>query len=66
MKKWMRSRTNRMLAGVIGGLSEVIGMDAKLLRIIFIILLMVTGFFPMGLLYILLVFIMPNEQRLSK
>jgi phage shock protein C len=55
-----------MLAGVIGGLSEVIGMDAKLLRIIFIILLMVTGFFPMGLLYILLVFIMPNEQRLSK
>jgi phage shock protein C len=66
MKKWVRSRTNRMLAGVLGGLSEVVGKDAKTLRLIFIILLLITGFFPMGVLYILFVFILPNEQRLSK
>jgi phage shock protein PspC (stress-responsive transcriptional regulator) len=54
-----------MLAGVIGGIAEVIGVEAKLLRIVFVILLMFTGFFPMGLIYLLLVYIMPNEQRLS-
>jgi phage shock protein C len=65
LKKWVRTRSNRMLAGVIGGIAEVIGVEAKLLRIVFVILLMFTGFFPMGLIYLLLVYIMPNEQRLS-
>jgi phage shock protein C len=54
-----------MLAGVLGGLSEEFGVDAKILRIVFAILLMFTGFFPMGVIYLLLVFIMPNEQRPS-
>jgi phage shock protein C len=66
MKKWIRSRTNRMLAGVLGGLSEVVGVEAKTLRILFLILLLFTGFFPMGILYIIFVFILPNEQRLIK
>lgn len=61
----MRSRTNRVLAGVIGGISEAIGVEAKILRIAYVILFMFTGFFPMGLLYLLLVYIMPNEKRLS-
>jgi phage shock protein C len=62
MKKWIRSRTNRKLAGVIGGLSEVVGVEAKTLRILFLILLLFTGFFPMGILYIIFVFILPNEH----
>ncbi|HJV30810.1 MAG TPA: PspC domain-containing protein [Bacillales bacterium] len=66
MKKWIRSRTNRMLAGVLGGLSEVVGVEAKTLRILFLILLLFTGFFPMGILYIIFIFILPNEQRLIK
>jgi phage shock protein C len=66
MKKWIRSRTNRKLAGVLGGLSEVVGVEAKTLRILFLILLLFTGFFPMGILYIIFVFILPNEQRLIK
>lgn len=66
MKKWMRSRNDRILAGVLGGLSGVFGMEAKILRIIFIILFLLTGFFPMGVLYLILVFIMPNEQEMSK
>ena len=62
MKTWVRSRTNRMFAGVLGGIAEQIGIDAKWLRIIFVILVLVTALLPMSLLYILLMFIMPNDQ----
>lgn len=62
MKKWMRSRTNRMFAGVIGGISEKVGMNANLLRMAFVILMFATAFFPLTILYILLVFILPNDQ----
>jgi phage shock protein C len=66
MKKWIRSRSNRKLAGVLGGLAEVVGVEAKTLRILFLILLLFTGFFPMGILYIIFVFILPNEHELIK
>lgn len=62
MKKWRRSRTKRMFAGVIGGLSERMEIDAKWLRIIFILLMVVSGFFPLAVFYLLLVFIMPNDE----
>ncbi len=62
MKKLTRSRTNRMFAGVIGGIAESIGMDAKLLRILYVILGIVTAFFPLIVVYVALIFILPNEQ----
>lgn len=62
MKNLARSRTNRMLAGVIGGIAESIGMDAKLLRIIVILLGIVTAFLPLAAIYVILIFILPNEQ----
>lgn len=62
MKKLTRSRTNRMFAGVIGGIAESIGMDAKLLRILYIILGIVTAFFPLIVVYVALIFILQNEQ----
>ncbi|WP_079506785.1 PspC domain-containing protein [Mesobacillus jeotgali] len=58
--KITRSRTNRMLAGVLGGMAESLGIKASLLRILFVILLFSTAFFPMALLYVL-VFILPNR-----
>lgn len=66
MKKWTRSRTNRMLAGVLGGLSERIGMDAKWLRLLFLVVVLMTGFFPMVFVYLVLIFLLPNEQRYIK
>ena len=62
MKKLTRSRTNRMFAGVIGGIAEEIGFNALLLRIAFVLLMLATAFFPFTLIYIVLVFILPNEQ----
>ncbi|MBG9452272.1 membrane protein [Cytobacillus firmus] len=62
MNKLIRSRSNRKLAGVFGGLSKSIGIDATILRVIFIVLLFTTGVFPMTLVYALLVFVLPNEE----
>lgn len=66
MKKWTRSRTNRMLAGVLGGMSERIGMNAKWLRLLFLAAVVMTGFFPMVFVYLVLIFLLPNEQRYIK
>jgi phage shock protein PspC (stress-responsive transcriptional regulator) len=38
-----RSRTDRMLAGVCGGLAEALGADAALLRVLLVALTLVTG-----------------------
>lgn len=64
MNKLVRSRSNRKLAGVLGGLSKSIGIDPAVLRVIFIVLLFTTGVFPMTLIYALLVFLLPNEEVL--
>lgn len=51
-----------MLAGVIGGMAESFGMSAALLRILFVILTFSTAFFPMAMIYLVLVFVLPNRE----
>lgn len=60
--KLTRSRTNRRLAGVLGGVSEAYGINVTLLRILFVVLLFSTGFFPMAVLYLVLVFALANKD----
>jgi phage shock protein C len=62
MKKLHRSRTDRKLSGVLGGLSDYLGIDASILRILFVILLIPTGFFPLGIIYIAWIFLVPEES----
>ncbi|WP_078431682.1 PspC domain-containing protein [Metabacillus halosaccharovorans] len=61
MKKLTRSRQNKKLTGVLGGLSEYLGMDASLVRILFVIVLLFTGLFPMGIIYLISIFLIPEE-----
>ncbi|MDQ0298286.1 phage shock protein C [Salibacterium salarium] len=61
MKKLERSRHNRMLAGVCGGIAHYFNVDATLVRIITVILFFVTAVFPIPVAYIILAVIMPNE-----
>lgn len=56
-----RSRTNRMVAGVIGGLAEYLGRDATLLRVLYVILSVVSAAFPGILVYIILWVVIPEE-----
>ncbi|MGG0741070.1 PspC domain-containing protein [Niallia taxi] len=60
MKKLVRSTNNRKLAGVISGLAESINVNANLLRVIFVLALIPTGF-SLVLIYLLLTFVLPNE-----
>jgi phage shock protein PspC (stress-responsive transcriptional regulator) len=55
-----------MVGGVIGGLADYLSMDVTLLRILFVILLLATAFFPFGLIYLIMIFIVPNEGDVIK
>ena len=55
-----RSQSNRMIAGVIAGLAEYIGMDVTLARIIFVVGSVVSVAFPGAIVYALLWLIMPE------
>lgn len=58
-KKLARSRKNRMIAGVCGGLGEYFGLDATLIRVGFAIL---TLFWGTGVLvYIVMAIVIPLE-----
>jgi len=58
-----RSRTNRMVAGVIGGLAEYLGRDATLLRVLYVILSVVSAAFPGILVYIILWVVIPEQDE---
>jgi phage shock protein C len=60
IKRLYRSRRERMLGGVCGGLGEYIGMDPTVVRLIFVLLGFATG--PGILLaYLILLLIVPEE-----
>jgi phage shock protein C len=58
--KLKRSQTNRMLTGVCGGIAEYMHVDATVVRVAFAIAA-VLGVGAPGIIYIILVFIMPEE-----
>jgi phage shock protein PspC (stress-responsive transcriptional regulator) len=60
-----RSRTNRQIAGVVGGLAEYFQMDATLLRVLYVIGSIVSAAFPGVLVYILLWVLIPEQDQLA-
>ena len=54
-----RSRRNKMIAGVCGGLAEYFGLDPTLVRIAYVIVSILSAAFPGILAYIVLMFVMP-------
>ncbi len=59
MKRLYRSRKNNCLCGVCGGMGEYFGVDATLIRLIFVFLSFAVG--GGVLLYFLAVILMPKE-----
>ncbi len=57
-----RSRSNKMIAGVVGGLARYFGFDPTMARVLFVILSIVSIAFPGILVYILLWVIMPEGE----
>ncbi len=55
-----RSRSDKVIAGVIGGLARYFGMDPTIARVLYVILSVVSVAFPGILVYILLWVVMPE------
>ena len=60
--KLQRSRSNRLIAGVCGGLAEFFGINSFWFRLLFFILLLPGGL-PGLLPYFILWIIVPSEKR---
>ncbi|MCF3942147.1 PspC domain-containing protein [Oceanobacillus alkalisoli] len=63
MKKLYRSSDNRYVAGVFGGLSDYLNVDATVLRVIFIILL-IMSFSTVALVYLVAALIIPKDVEI--
>ncbi len=59
-----KSKTDRIIDGVCGGIAEYFGIDSTIVRLIFVALLFING---IGLfLYIILAIIMPKAEKLDQ
>ncbi len=56
-----RSSTNRVFSGVIGGLGEYWGIDPVILRLLWTLITVFTGFAPGIIVYIFAIFIIPMK-----
>ncbi|MFH1161968.1 MAG: PspC domain-containing protein [Candidatus Jorgensenbacteria bacterium] len=59
-KKLHRSRTNKVCAGIIGGLGEYFGVDPALLRVVWIVILVFSGIVPGVIAYLLALLVVPK------
>ncbi len=63
MKQLYRSETNRVWKGVLGGFGEYFDIDPTLLRVLFVVFVLATGFFPGVIAYIIATFLMPVKSE---
>ena len=59
-KALRRSRSNRMIAGVVGGLAEYWSVDPTLARVIFVIASILSAAFPGTIVYVILWLVIPE------
>ena len=59
-KTLRRSRTDKMVAGVCGGLAKYFGLDSTILRLVFVLLLIFAG--TGVLLYLIMWLVVPYES----
>jgi len=60
--KRLRKSSNRMIAGVCGGIAEWLGWDATLVRVLYVLISIFSAAFPGILVYIILWIVMPNPE----
>ena len=58
-KRFYRSRHEKVIGGVCGGLAERFGWDPVLVRIAGVILFFMSGVFPIGLIYVMAMILTP-------
>lgn len=63
MKKLYRSETNKVWAGVIGGVGEYFDIDPTILRLLWIVIVIFTGIIPGLIAYLIAVMIVPKKPE---
>ena len=61
-KKLTRSVSQKMLAGICGGLAEYFDIDVSIVRLILVALALVTAFFPLFFFYLIAWIVIPQER----
>lgn len=62
MKKKLTKSKNKVFLGVCGGIANYLNVDATVIRLIAIVLIACTGFFPLTIIYLVAAAIMPDYQ----
>ena len=62
VKKLYRSKTDKVFTGVCGGLATYFGVDPVVIRLFWVVIVFLSGFFPGVLAYIVAAFLIPLEQ----
>ncbi len=62
-KRLLRSRNDRMVAGVAGGIATMLNIDPLLVRLVFLVLGLMNGFGVM--IYLALWLLVPNEDSIA-
>jgi len=57
----LRSRDDKMIAGVCGGIAKALGWDSTLVRILYVIVSILSAAFPGTIAYLVLWMVMPKE-----
>ena len=61
MKKLHRSQSNKVIAGVLGGLAETYEIDPRLVRLITLLLCLITAIMPFVIVYIVAWIVVPKD-----
>jgi len=61
-KRLTRSHTDRMLAGICGGLAKYLNVDPSIIRLVFALATLFTVVFPGILIYLIMWIVVPKEQ----
>ncbi len=65
-KKLYRSRDDKIIAGIFGGLGEYTEVDSNLLRLIGLLVLLFTAGVPFLIIYLIAIFIIPLKEKEEK
>ena len=64
-KRLYKSETNKIFAGVIGGVGEYFDVDPTILRLGFLLIAAMSAFFPSIVAYIIACFIVPKAPKIN-
>ena len=60
-RRFLRSRTDRVLAGVCGGIAEYYGSDVTAVRILAVVIAVLTGILPLLFVYLIAAVLVPDH-----